>query len=85
MQVLIEGSVLPSTYLAKGERRLVELTPFINKLIRQGYVTVIETIAPAPPPVKTRRRKKAPEPVSAPTADDTDTPPVDDGAGSSDG
>lgn len=58
MQVVIEGSVLPSTYLAKGERQTVELTPFINKLIRKGYVNVIETIAPPALP-KRRPRKKA--------------------------
>jgi hypothetical protein len=44
--VTIEGSVTPSSHLGRGERRTVERTDFIDKLIRNGYVTVVETITP---------------------------------------
>jgi hypothetical protein len=65
-RVTIEGSVSPSTYLPRGQRRTVELTDFIVKLARGGYVTIIEhhadevpAAAAAVEPVK-RQRRRAP-------------------------
>lgn len=46
-QVTIEGSAItPSTFLPAGERRTVERTDFVEKLIAKGYVTVIEGDSP---------------------------------------
>jgi hypothetical protein len=42
-RVTIEGSVTPSTYLSRGKRTTVERTPFIDKLIRKGFVNVVQT------------------------------------------
>jgi hypothetical protein len=42
-RVTLEGSITPSTFLARGKRMTVERTPFIDKLIRRGYVNVVET------------------------------------------
>lgn len=59
-RVTIVGSDTPSTYLARGERRgPVELTDELRKLIRGGYVNVIEYHVSKPDPV----------PVSAPEPD----------------
>lgn len=41
MRVTIEGTVTPSVHLGKGERRTVERTEFVDKLIARGYVSVI--------------------------------------------
>jgi hypothetical protein len=41
-QVTIEGSLTPCTELAKGERKTVQLTKRIQRLIRKGYVVVID-------------------------------------------
>lgn len=41
-RVTLEGSVTPSTFLARGKRMTVERTPFIDKLIRRGYVNVVD-------------------------------------------
>ena len=40
-RVTLEGSVTPSTFLARGKRMTVERTDFIDKLIRKGYVNVV--------------------------------------------
>lgn len=40
-RVTLEGSITPSTFLARGKRMTVERTPFINKLIHKGYVNVV--------------------------------------------
>lgn len=40
-RITIEGSVTPSTFLARGERTTVERSEFIDKLIRKGYVVVV--------------------------------------------
>lgn len=42
-RVTLEGSITPSTFLARGKRMTVERTEFINKLIRRGYVNVVAT------------------------------------------
>jgi len=48
-QVTIEGSeVIPTTFLAPGSRITVERTPFINRLLRKGYVNLV----PDPPAVE---------------------------------
>jgi len=59
--VTIEGSILPSADLPRGERMTVVLTEKVQKRIDRGYVDVIETRetgdeAPAP---KKRARKAA--------------------------
>lgn len=40
-RVTLEGSITPSTFLARGKRMTVERTEFIDKLIRRGYVNVV--------------------------------------------
>ena len=42
-RVTVEGSITPSTFLARGKRMTVERTPFIDKLIRRGYLDVVDT------------------------------------------
>jgi hypothetical protein len=44
-RVTLEGSITPSTFLRRGRRITVERTPYIEKLIRGGYVVVV----PDPP------------------------------------
>ena len=44
--VTLEGSVTPSTFLARGARLTVERTPYIDKLITRGYVVVVEKPTP---------------------------------------
>ncbi|AAQ12101.1 hypothetical protein PBI_ORION_24 [Mycobacterium phage Orion] len=57
--VVIEGSILPCGFLARGERVEVQRTAHIDRLIEQGFVNVIsETGDPEPAPL--------PEPVKAP-------------------
>ena len=41
-QVTIEGTVTPSVWLATGQRRTVEVTDDIRKLVRIGAVKVVE-------------------------------------------
>lgn len=41
-RVTLEGSITPSTFLARGKRMTVERTEFIDKLIRKGFVNVVE-------------------------------------------
>lgn len=78
-KVIIVGSDTPSTYLARGERRgPVELTDDLRKLIRGGYVNIVETIVtkpvtesdsapePAPKPAKRSRRLKTVDNVELP-------------------
>jgi hypothetical protein len=40
-RVTLEGSITPSTFLARGKRMTVERTDFIDKLIRKGFVNVV--------------------------------------------
>lgn len=40
--VTLEGTSTPSTYLARGARKTVERTGYVNKLIRGGYVRVVQ-------------------------------------------
>jgi len=78
-KVIIVGSDTPSTYLARGERRgPVELTDDLRKLIRGGYVNIVETIVtkpvtesdsapePDPKPAKRSRRLKTVDDVELP-------------------
>lgn len=46
--VTIEGSITPSAELARGERRTVQLTESVQRLIDGGFVVVVESDAPAP-------------------------------------
>ncbi|URC18129.1 hypothetical protein SEA_ZENTENO07_28 [Mycobacterium phage Zenteno07] len=58
-KIVIEGSLSPSAYLARGERREVQDDARVQNLIRGGYVNVISSegeVEPAP----------LPEPVPAP-------------------
>lgn len=45
ISVTVEGSILPCTELARGERRTVALTERVQRLIDRGYFTLIETHA----------------------------------------
>lgn len=59
--ITIEGSITPSTELARGERRTVRRTERIDRLISRGFVTVVDEHAgDAPEPEKA---VAAPEPV----------------------
>lgn len=58
-KVTIEGSLSPSTYLARGERREVQRDQHVDALIAGGYVNVISEegeVEPTP----------LPEPAKAP-------------------
>ena len=58
-KVTIEGSLSPSAYLARGERREVQRDEHVENLIRLGFVNVVSEdgeVEPAP----------LPEPVPAP-------------------
>lgn len=58
-KIVIEGSLSPSAYLARGERREVQDDARVQNLIRGGYVNVISSDGePEPAPL--------PEPVPAP-------------------
>lgn len=50
--VIIEGSISPSSFLARGDRQEVQRTPFVDALISGGFVDVIEEIEDVfvPPP-----------------------------------
>lgn len=50
-KVTIEGSISPSTYLARGERATVQRTEKIDRLIERGFVVVVDDHADAPHPV----------------------------------
>lgn len=41
--ILIEGAT-PNTYLTKGQRRYVERTELVDKLLRTGYVREVEPV-----------------------------------------
>lgn len=41
-KIIIEGTVTPSTLLSTGDRKTVERSAFIEKLIAKGYVKVVE-------------------------------------------
>lgn len=41
-QVTIEGTLTPSVMLARGERSVVEHTPRIDRLVRYGYIKIVE-------------------------------------------
>ena len=63
-RVTVEGTITPSTFLATGHRLTIECTPYIEKLIRRGYVKVVsEDAAPAATPER--------ESEPAPTTEDT--------------
>lgn len=59
-KVTIEGSTSPSTYLARGERIEVQRTDHIERLIKGGFVTVIDEEGHAEP-------APLPEPIKPPT------------------
>lgn len=64
--VTIEGSQTPSVFLAKGQRRTVQLTDRVQRLIDAGFVTVVED-GPATP--MSEFAVSDPEPVAVPPAD----------------
>lgn len=90
-KVIIVGSDTPSTYLARGERRgPVELTDDLRKLIRGGYVNIVETIAPKPVEQSVSEPEPDPKPVKRArrrlkTVDDVELPTDLDDADESDG
>lgn len=45
-RITIEGTVTPSTFLGRGERTTVDRSPFINKLIRKGFVKEVKDRRP---------------------------------------
>ncbi|AXN53295.1 hypothetical protein PBI_THONKO_23 [Mycobacterium phage Thonko] len=59
-EILIEGSLSPSAYLARGERKRVQDDEHVQRLIKGGFVNVVDegsgAVEPAP----------LPEPVSPP-------------------
>lgn len=60
-KITIEGSLSPSTYLARGERAVVrDDDPRVQKLIAGGYVNVIDTETDTPEPTP------LPEPLPVP-------------------
>ena len=43
--VIIEGSTTPASgVLARGERKTVQLTPRVQRLINRGFVVVVELL-----------------------------------------
>jgi hypothetical protein len=80
--ITIQGSITPSTYLARGVQTRVERTEFIDKLIRGGFVIVVPEPEPlaepepepeAPKKSVSRRRPRAKiEDVPLPGMDDSD-------------
>lgn len=57
--VTIEGSVTPSVVLSRGRRMTVERTPYIDALIRGGFVVVIEDHGAVPEAVLTPEQTEA--------------------------
>lgn len=47
-KVTIEGSLTPCVELPRGERRTVALTPHVERLIKRGFVVVVDD-NPIPP------------------------------------
>ena len=47
-RVTVEGTITPSTFLARGARLTVERTEYIEKLIRRGFIQVVGTQPQAP-------------------------------------
>lgn len=79
--VTIEGSITPSTYLPRGKRTTVERTPFVDKLIKRGYVNVVQTHdavaeveAVAAPKVAAAKAEKAIRPKKAAAPKVVETP-----------
>lgn len=72
-RIVIEGSNRPSAYLARGERAEVQDSPHVQRLIKAGYVIVVnDDTTPTP--------ASAPVTDAAPTSDPTnhtghDAPP----------
>lgn len=67
--VTIEGSQTPSVLLGRGERRTVQLTDRVQRLIDLGYVVVVQD------------GSAVPEPESAPLAEPPAEPTYDDPTG----
>lgn len=47
--VKVRGSITPCAFLARGEERTVQRTGFVEALIRQGFLDVIEDGGDNPP------------------------------------
>jgi hypothetical protein len=62
--ITIEGSLSPSSFLARGERRTVQDSDYVQKLIEGGYVTVIEDDDDAEAPELTPEEREAEEVVA---------------------
>lgn len=58
--ITIEGSLTPSAFLARGERRTVQRTPRIDALVFKGFVVVVDAHGEEEEPAD------APEPIKAP-------------------
>lgn len=48
--VTIEGSLTAASVLPRGERKTVERTPYIDKLIRNGFVFIVDGDTPVTEP-----------------------------------
>lgn len=40
--VTVEGTLTPSTYLARGQRATVSLTPEVERKVRRGYIKIVK-------------------------------------------
>ena len=70
--VTIEGTLTPSTYLARGQRADVELTPEVLRKVALGYVKVVkyheltDTEVEADANAEAARAELVPDPVNPP-------------------
>ena len=48
-QVTVEGTATPSTFLKTGHRITVEATPYIQKLVRGGFIRIVAAAGIAMP------------------------------------
>lgn len=69
--VTIKGSIMPCGFLARGEVTTVQLTPFVQRLIDQGFVDVV---ADAVPLSEGAVERVAPEPADPPTPPEVEPP-----------
>lgn len=58
-EVVIEGSLTPSTHLPRGRRARVLRTPFVDALLAGGYATVVEEADGAAQPAPRPPRRNA--------------------------
>lgn len=59
-RVTVEGTLTPSTFLARGARVTVERTRYINKLIARGYIKVVAELPDREAPAQAAENAPAP-------------------------